>query len=68
MLFRKKMRKRLLILLVIAFGFVFWRGLHSTTKKTHDCSFKIVYAICEPKTANAAFPSVMEIISAGIKF
>jgi hypothetical protein len=68
MYLKKKMRKKLIIFLVIVLAVVFWRGIRITTALTHDCEFKLVYAVCEPKNSRAVMPGVWDILKAGVKF
>jgi len=68
MYLRKKIRKRLLIVVVLVLAFIFWRGLNATTKESHDCEFKLVYALCTPKTKNSTLPGVWNIFKTGVKF
>ncbi|MGE5298011.1 MAG: hypothetical protein ACM3KM_02525 [Acidobacteriaceae bacterium] len=68
MLFRKKLRSRLLMLLVLALAFVVWHGVMSSTKDEFKCQYKLFYAVCTPKKQNAKLPTVIQILRAGIKF
>jgi hypothetical protein len=68
MLMRKKNRKRLIIFLVVVFAVIFWRGLKDTTKATHNCEFKIIYALCTPKGKATGLPPIWNILKAGVKF
>jgi hypothetical protein len=68
MYMRKKLRKRLIIVVVLLLAFVFWRGLKATTKETHDCEFKLIYALCTPNTKNVQLPGIWDILKAGVKF
>lgn len=65
---RKKVKKNLAIVLVIALGFVFYRGLKSSTEKDFNCQFKTIYAVCQPKHAGAVMPQLSDIIKEGLKF
>ncbi len=62
------MKQNLAIILVIALGFVFYRGLKASTSDEFNCEFKAIYAVCQPKTADAEMPMISEIIKEGLKF
>jgi hypothetical protein len=65
---KKKIRKRLIVFLVIVLAIIFWRGLKTTTKATHNCEFKLIYAVCEPKNNRAEMPGLWEILKTGVEF
>lgn len=65
---RKKNRNRLIIVLVIALIFIFWRGLGAATKNDFKCEYKVLYAVCTPKKVNAKLPGIWDLFKAGIKF
>lgn len=58
---------RLIIFLLVVAGFIFWRGLGASTTD-FNCSYKLIYAVCTPKKADAKLPGLMDIFKAGIKF
>jgi hypothetical protein len=58
----------LIIVAVLILGFIFWRGISATTKKNFNCEYKLVYAVCKPKSGNPAPPTILEILKAGVKF
>jgi hypothetical protein len=68
MYFRKKIRKRILIVALVVFSFVFYRGLKAATEKTHDCEFKLIYAACVEKSKGAKLPGLWSIIKSGVSF
>ena len=68
MYFRKKIRRRIIIVLAIVLAIIFWRGLKDTTKGKFDCEYKIIYAFCSSKTKSAAIPGLWDIFKAGVKF
>lgn len=65
---KKKIRKRLIIGFLIIFSIIFYRGLKATTTETHDCEFKLIYALCTPKNNKSKLPGILEILKTGIKF
>ncbi|OGE87742.1 MAG: hypothetical protein A3J07_03445 [Candidatus Doudnabacteria bacterium RIFCSPLOWO2_02_FULL_49_13] len=68
MYIKKKMRNRIILVVVIVLGFIFWRGLTASTAKNFNCEYKLIYAVCKPKAGNPKLPSLMDIFKAGIKF
>jgi hypothetical protein len=68
MYFRKKIRRRVLIVLVIVLAVIFWRGLKATTKNDFKCEYKIIYAFCTAKKVNANSPGIWDIFKAGVDF
>ncbi len=68
MYLRKKVRNRLIVFVLIVLAIIFWRGLKLTTKETHDCEFKLIYALCTPNTKTAELPGIWDIFKAGVKF
>lgn len=68
MYIRKKIKFRIFILLVLIFGFIYWRGTSALIKKQNlDCKFHFAYAICSSKS-KLVVPGFIEVIKAGIKF
>lgn len=65
---KKKVRKKLIIIALIILAIIFWRGLKSTTKATHNCEFKLIYALCVPKNNKAKLPGIIEIFKSGVEF
>jgi len=68
MLFRRKTRNRIILIIVVGILFVLFRGISATTKDDFRCNYKFIYAICVPKRADAKMPSFMEVFKEGIKF
>jgi hypothetical protein len=68
MLFRKKTRFRLLLLLVVAAVFIYWRGFNALARQDFNCKFKLFIAACVPKTKDAKLPNIMDAFKAGLKF
>lgn len=68
MYFRRKIRNRVILIVLIVLGFVMWRGLAATTEKNFNCEYKLIYAVCKPKAGNPALPGLVDIFKAGIKF
>jgi hypothetical protein len=68
MLVSRKFRNKIIILVLILLAFVVWRGTKAATKDDFTCSYKLYYAVCKPKNQNAQFPSIMQILTAGVKF
>jgi hypothetical protein len=62
------MRDKIILAAVIILAFVMWRGLKATTETKFNCEYKLIYAVCKPKTGNPALPTLAEIFKAGIKF
>jgi hypothetical protein len=62
------MRNRIILVVVLVLGFVFYRGLKATTSKTFNCEYKLIYAVCRPKNNNSKMPGIVEIFKAGVKF
>jgi len=65
---RKKMRNRIILVAVIVLAFIMWRGINATTEKNFTCEYKLVYAVCKPKSGSPKLPTLMEIFKAGVKF
>ena len=68
MYLRRKMRNRIILIVIVVLGFIFWRGLTAATTKNFNCEYKLIYAVCKPKINNAKLPSLVDIFKAGIKF
>ena len=68
MYLRKKIRKRLIAVGLVIFGIIFFRGLNATTRETHDCEFKILYAVCTVTEEGAEMPGLWNIFKAGVSF
>ena len=62
------MRNRIIIGAVVVLGIICWRGLTAATEKNFNCEYKLVYAVCKPKSGNPKLPTLMEIFKAGVKF
>ena len=62
------MRATVLPVVVIVLGFILWRGLDATVGKSFNCEYKLVYAVCKPKSGNPKLPSTWDILKAGVKF
>lgn len=61
-------KRNILIVVVIGLGFIFYRGMKATTSENFNCEYKIVYAVCQPKTKDAKMPQISEIFREGFKF
>lgn len=67
MYIRKKNRVRLIILVIIVLGFIYWRGTNALIKgKGLNCTYHLVYAYCTGK--NVKVPGIIDVFKAGIKF
>ena len=62
------MKIRIILVVVIVLGFILWRGLDATVGKSFNCEYKLVYAVCKPKSGNPKLPSTWDILKAGVKF
>lgn len=62
------MRTKLIIFGILILGFIIWRGVTATTEKNFNCEYKVVYAVCKPKSGNPKLPTLTEILKAGVKF
>ncbi len=64
------MMKKLILIIVIIFVVVYWRGTKSILAKMGmDCDWHAFYAICksDPKMQNTSMPNFMDIFKAGTK-
>ena len=69
MYIKKKMRTRLILLVIVVFAFVYWRGIkQSTAKQGLDCDYHLVYAVCTAKGKTSAMPGFFDVLKAGVKF
>ena len=66
------MKFKILIVLVIALAFIYWRGTKAIlSAKGYDCNWHAVYSVCltdSKKVKDAQAPQFMDVIKAGIKF
>lgn len=66
------MKTKILLVLILIFAFVYWRGAKSIlTKMGLDCNWHAVYAVCltdSKKVKDGVSPDFMDIIKAGWKF
>lgn len=68
MYIKKKMKRNLIIVAVIALAFIYWRGVSAVTEaRGLDCSFHVVYAYCKGK-APVKVPTIVDVFKAGVKF
>lgn len=66
MYIRKRMRTKIILVVILVLGFLFWRGSKAVTKERKlDCTYHLVYAVCK---GNAKLPSFVEVLKAGVKF
>lgn len=69
MYIRRKIRSRLFLLALIAFGFVYWRGMKAIQKTTNlECEYHVAYAVCKQKGKATELPSLWQVLRAGAKF
>lgn len=70
MLFRRKMRTRLILLAIIVLAFLYWHGLKNVTAANTGlkCEYHLVYAICTTQNNKAQLPGIWDILKAGVKF
>lgn len=63
------MRSKIILVVLIVFAFLYWRGSKAITKeKGLDCSYHIVYAVCKAKSSATPIPGLFEILKRGTKF
>lgn len=69
MYLRKRMRSKILILVLIVLGFLYWRGIKSVSEaKGWNCQYHIIYATCDAKNNKAQLPGIWDILKAGAQF
>jgi hypothetical protein len=69
MLFRRKLRSKLIVLAIIVVLFLYWHGIKNVAvAKGWNCNYQIVYAICDAKNNKAQLPGIWDILKAGAKF
>lgn len=69
MLLRRKIRSKVILVLIIVFLFLYWRGVKSvTSSKGWDCKYHLIYAVCNAKNNKAQLPDIWDILQAGVKF
>jgi len=63
------MKSKIIVVLIILFAFIYWRGTKSILAKMGmDCEWHVFYAFCKAPVKNTQMPNFMEIFKAGIKF
>ena len=63
------MRSKLILLAIVVVLFLYWRGVKNVTaQKGWDCSYHVVYAVCNAKNNKAVLPGIWEILKAGARF
>ena len=66
---KKKMRTKIILVVILVLGFLYWRGIKKVTEdKGWDCSYHIAYAICDAKNNKARLPTLWDVLKAGAKF
>jgi hypothetical protein len=66
---KKKMRTKIILFVIAALLFLYWRGIKNVSdQKGWNCTYHVVYAICDAKNNKAQLPGIWEIIKAGTKF
>ena len=69
MLMRRKMRNRIILLLLIAVVFIYWRGAKMYVKANDlDCRYHFAYAVCKQVGGPTKVPSLWDVLAAGAKF
>ncbi|MBX4191420.1 MAG: hypothetical protein KW804_01320 [Candidatus Doudnabacteria bacterium] len=69
MYLKKKMKTKIVIVVILALGFLYWRGIKNVSlEKGWNCKYHVVYAICDAKNNKAKLPGFFDIIKAGAKF
>lgn len=69
MLFRKKIRKRLIIVLVVLFVIIYWRGTKTYAEENKlECKRHLVYAVCKQIGQATVVPSLWDVMKAGVRF
>jgi hypothetical protein len=69
MYLKKKMKTRILLVVILALGFLYWRGIKNVAAdKGWNCQYHVVYAVCDAKNNKAQLPGFFDIIKAGAKF
>lgn len=69
MLFRKKMRKKIILVLILVFAFVYWRGTKEYIKANNlECERHVVYAVCKQIGQATIVPSLLDVLKEGVKF
>lgn len=68
MYFRKKVRNRIIVFVLVVFAIIFWRGLAATTKSTYACEYKLIYAFCVAEGEGITPPTLSDILKLGVRF
>ncbi|MBI2355751.1 MAG: hypothetical protein HYV13_00910 [Candidatus Doudnabacteria bacterium] len=69
MYIRKKIRSKLLLLILIALAFIYWRGTKAiAVEKNLECEYHVVYALCKQKGKSTELPTIFDVFKAGMKF
>ncbi len=66
---RKKMRTKIILVVVAVLLFLYWHGIKKVAaQKGWDCSYHVIYAVCNAKNNKAVLPSLWDVLKAGAKF
>ena len=66
---RRRFKTKLILLAIIALLFLYWRGITKVSAdKGWNCSYNIVYAVCDAKNNKAKLPGLWDIFKAGTRF
>ncbi|OGE81437.1 MAG: hypothetical protein A3H72_01210 [Candidatus Doudnabacteria bacterium RIFCSPLOWO2_02_FULL_48_8] len=69
MYIKKRMRSKLILLVLFALAFLYWRGTKAiANEKNLECEWHLVYAICKQKGKATELPSIFDVLKAGAKF
>ena len=69
MYIKKKMRTKLILLAIVVLLFLYWHGIKNVAEsKGWDCSYHVVYAVCNAKNNKARLPGLFEVLKAGARF
>jgi hypothetical protein len=69
MYIRRKIRSKIILLVLIALAFIYWRGTKAiASEKNLECKYHVVYAVCKQKGQATNLPSIWEVLKAGAKF
>lgn len=69
MYLKQKIKYRLLILLLILFAFIYWRGIRAVAKESNlDCNYHVFYAVCKQIGKATTLPTFWDVLKAGVKF
>ncbi|OGE83176.1 MAG: hypothetical protein A3B10_01550 [Candidatus Doudnabacteria bacterium RIFCSPLOWO2_01_FULL_44_21] len=69
MLFRRKIRNKIILVGLIVFLFIYWRGTKAYTKQNNlECERHIVYAVCKQLGKSTTVPTLWDVLKAGVRF